>query len=119
MVKWTTLTFKQLAAQKDLRMDAGYWIKQKEKNDKKNNNRAASIKRPARKASSTDLASEHGPVARDIVKFKIKTGGKIYKPQAAKLQASKATGREARLQQAASLTIMGYYVIDTYENSRS
>ena len=49
MVKWTTLTFKQLAAQKDLRMDAGYWIKQKEKNDKKNNNRAASIKRPAKK----------------------------------------------------------------------
>ena len=49
MVKWTTLTFKQLAAQKNLRMDAGYWIKQKEKNDKKNNNRAASIKRPAKK----------------------------------------------------------------------
>ena len=49
MVKWTTLTFKQLAAQKDLRMDAGYWIKQKEKNDEKNNNRAAGIKRPAEK----------------------------------------------------------------------
>jgi hypothetical protein len=49
MVKWTTLTFKQLAAQKTLRMDAGYWIKQKEKNDKKNNNRAAGVKRPAKK----------------------------------------------------------------------
>jgi len=49
MVKWTELTFKQMAAQKDLRLDAGYWIKQKEKNDKKNNNRAASIKRPAKK----------------------------------------------------------------------
>ena len=46
MVKWTELTFKQLAAQKDLRLDASYWIKQKEKNEK-NNNRAASLKRPA------------------------------------------------------------------------
>ena len=26
-VKWTTLTFKQLAAQKTLRMDAKYWLK--------------------------------------------------------------------------------------------
>jgi hypothetical protein len=49
MVKWTTITFKQLAAQKTLRMDAGYWIKQKEKNDKKNNNRAAGVNRPAEK----------------------------------------------------------------------
>ena len=49
MVKWTTLTFKQLAAQKNLRMDAGYCIKQKEKNDKKNNRRAAGVKRPAEK----------------------------------------------------------------------
>ena len=48
MVKFTTLTFKQLAAQRTLRMDAGYWIKQKEKNEK-NNNRAAGIKRPAEK----------------------------------------------------------------------
>ena len=28
-VKWTTLTFKELAAQKTLRMDAKYWIKKK------------------------------------------------------------------------------------------
>ena len=48
MVKFTTLTFKQLAAQRTLRMDAGYWIKQKEKNEK-NNNRATSVKRPAEK----------------------------------------------------------------------
>jgi len=48
MVKWTTITFKQLAAQKTMRMDAGYWIKQKEKNEK-NNNRATSVKRPASK----------------------------------------------------------------------
>jgi len=26
-VKWTTLTFKQLASQKTLRMDAKYWLK--------------------------------------------------------------------------------------------
>ena len=26
-VKWTTLTFKQLAAQKNLRMDPKYWLK--------------------------------------------------------------------------------------------
>ena len=30
-VKWTTLTFKELAAQRTLRMDAKYWIKKKEK----------------------------------------------------------------------------------------
>ena len=48
MVKWTTLTFKQLAAHKNMRMDAGYWIKQKEKNEK-NNNRATSFKQPAEK----------------------------------------------------------------------
>jgi hypothetical protein len=28
-MKWTTLTFKQLAAQKTLRMDPKYWIKKK------------------------------------------------------------------------------------------
>jgi len=28
-VKWTTLTFKELAAQKTLRLDAKYWIKKK------------------------------------------------------------------------------------------
>ena len=48
MVKWTTLTFKELAAQKTLRMDAKYWIKQKEKNEK-NNNRAAGVKQPVKK----------------------------------------------------------------------
>ena len=47
-MKWTTLTFKELAAQKTLRLDAGYWIKQKE-NYEKNNNRVASVKRPAEK----------------------------------------------------------------------
>ena len=30
-VKWTTLTFKELAAQRTLRMDAGYWIKKKKR----------------------------------------------------------------------------------------
>ena len=30
IMKWTTLTFKQLAAQKTLRLDAGYWIKKKQ-----------------------------------------------------------------------------------------
>ena len=30
-VKWTTLTFKELAAQRTLRMDAGYWIKKKQR----------------------------------------------------------------------------------------
>jgi hypothetical protein len=60
MVKWTTITFKQLAAQKTLRMDAGYWIKQKEKNEK-NNNRAASVKRSAKKLRSGS-GNKHGPV---------------------------------------------------------
>ena len=30
-VKWTTLTFKELAAQRTLRPDAAYWIKKKKK----------------------------------------------------------------------------------------
>ena len=61
MVKWTTLTFKQLAAHKNLRMDAGYWIKQKEKNEK-NNNRATSIKRPAEKLRGRSI-SKHAAMA--------------------------------------------------------
>ena len=43
------VNFQATSSAADLRMDAGYWIKQKEKNDKKNNNRAAGIKRPAKK----------------------------------------------------------------------
>jgi hypothetical protein len=62
MVKWTTLTFKQLAAQKDLRMDAGYWIKQKEKNEK-NNNRATSLKRPTEKLHRGSV-SKHAAMAK-------------------------------------------------------
>jgi hypothetical protein len=62
MVKWTTLTFKQLAAQKDLRMDAGYWIKQKEKNEK-NNNRATSLKRPEEKLRGRSI-SKHAAMAK-------------------------------------------------------
>jgi len=30
-VKWTTLTFKELAAKRTLRMDAAYWLKRKKK----------------------------------------------------------------------------------------
>jgi hypothetical protein len=63
MVKWTTLTFKQLAAQKTLRMDAGYWIKQKEKNDKKNNNRTTSLKRPAEELHRGSV-SKHAAMAK-------------------------------------------------------
>jgi len=37
-VKWTTLTFKELAAQRTLRLDAAYWLKRKKKQ------RAASVK---------------------------------------------------------------------------
>ena len=62
MVKWTTITFKQLAAQKNLRMDASYWIKQKEKNEK-NNNRAAGIKRPAEKLHRGSI-SKHAAMAK-------------------------------------------------------
>ena len=62
MVKWTTLTFKQLAAQKDLRLDASYWIKQKEKNEK-NNNRAASLKRPAEELRGRSI-SKHAAMAK-------------------------------------------------------
>jgi len=40
-MKWTTLTFKELAAQRTLRMDARYWLKRKKKQ------RAASDKRQA------------------------------------------------------------------------
>ncbi len=44
-VKWTTLTFKELAAQKTLRMDASYWIKKKKKEAASNKRQAASDKR--------------------------------------------------------------------------
>ena len=40
-MKWTTLTFKELAAQRTLRMDASYWLKRKKKQ------RAASGKQQA------------------------------------------------------------------------
>jgi len=33
-MKWTTLTFKQLAAQKTLRMDPKYWIKRQASSNK-------------------------------------------------------------------------------------
>jgi hypothetical protein len=47
-VKWTTLTFKELAAQRTLRMDARYWLKRKKKQ------RAASGKqRPRAKGEAT------------------------------------------------------------------
>ena len=65
MVKWTTLTFKQLAAQKDLRMDASYWIKQKEKENEKNNNRATSLKQPAEKL-------RRGPVSKHAAMAKVR-----------------------------------------------
>ena len=41
IMKWTTLTFKELAAQKTLRMDAKYWIKKKASSSKQ---QAASAK---------------------------------------------------------------------------
>ena len=63
MVKFTTLTFKQLAAQRTLRMDAGYWIKQKEKKNEKNNNRAAGFKRPAEKLHRGSV-SKHAAMAK-------------------------------------------------------
>jgi len=46
-VKWTTLTFKQLAAQKNLRMDAKYWLKRQASSCKRqassNTNQATSL----------------------------------------------------------------------------
>ena len=44
-VKWTTLTFKELAAQRTLRLDAAYWIKKKKKEAASNKRQAASDKR--------------------------------------------------------------------------
>jgi len=41
-VKWTTLTFKELAAQKTLRLDAGYWLKRQASSRKR---QASSSKR--------------------------------------------------------------------------
>ena len=43
-VKWTTLTFKELAAQRTLRMDAGYWLKKKKKEAASGKRQAASDK---------------------------------------------------------------------------
>ena len=43
-IKWTTLTFKELAAQRTLRMDARYWIKKKKKEAASGKRQAASDK---------------------------------------------------------------------------
>ena len=48
-MRWTTLSFKQLAAQKTLRMDPKYWIK------KKSAERQASSDRRKRQAASSSL----------------------------------------------------------------
>ena len=55
-VKWTTLTFKQLAAQRTLRLDAAYWLKRKKKQ------RAASGKQQASsdKQQATSLPQSGG-----------------------------------------------------------
>ena len=46
-MKWTTLTFKQLAAQKTLRMDPKYWLKRQASSCKRqassNTNQATSL----------------------------------------------------------------------------
>jgi len=48
IMKWTTLTFKELAAQRTLRMDARYWLKRKKKQRAASGKqRAASCKRQA------------------------------------------------------------------------
>jgi len=44
-VKWTTLTFKELAAQRTLRLDAAYWIKKKKKEAASGKRQATSSKR--------------------------------------------------------------------------
>ena len=49
MVKINIITIKEIAEHPTLRMDAGYWIKQKEKKNEKNNNRTTSVKQPAEK----------------------------------------------------------------------
>tara|TARA_Y100001937_G_scaffold91965_1_gene124476 strand:- start:581 stop:754 length:174 start_codon:yes stop_codon:yes gene_type:complete len=46
-MKWTTLTFKELAAQKTLRMDAKYWIKKKKRRATSHKRQAASLTDPA------------------------------------------------------------------------
>ena len=43
-MKFTTITFKELAAQKTLRMDAAYWIKKKKKEAASGKRQAASDK---------------------------------------------------------------------------
>ena len=47
IMKWTTLTFKELAAQKTLRMDAKYWIKKKKRRATSHKRQAASLTDPA------------------------------------------------------------------------
>jgi hypothetical protein len=41
---WTTITFKELAAQKQLRLDAGYWLKKKQRQASSNKRQASSNK---------------------------------------------------------------------------
>ena len=53
-MKWTTLTFKELAAQRTLRMDPKYWIKKKASSSKQ--------QAPSNKQQATSL-----PQSGDIV----------------------------------------------------
>ena len=47
IMKWTTLTFKELAAQRTLRLDAKYWIKKKKRQATSSKRQAASLTDPA------------------------------------------------------------------------
>jgi len=64
-MKWTTLTFKELAAQKTLRLDPKYWIKKK--------------KRMARASSSKQQAPRNREQAAS------------YKPQATSARRARST----------------------------
>ena len=62
MVKWTTLTFKELACAEDTAH--GCWLLDKTKGkNEKNNNRAASLKRPAEKLHRGSV-SKHAAMAK-------------------------------------------------------
>lgn len=60
-MKWTTLTFKQLAQQKTLRMDAKYWIK---KNKRKV--RASSTKPQAPSTTEQGASNKHQATSHKI-----------------------------------------------------
>jgi len=62
-MKWTTLTFKQLAAQRTLRMDPKYWIKKKKRKVRASSFKQQGTSNKLQASSTTNQGGRVGPQA--------------------------------------------------------